>query len=109
MRAYQIKVKGKNFGVPFIHYNDMVQMLDKLKDYETMTTIQRGVLVVADRYTSLVSVDNPDCIVAYTHWYRHDDDLTVLDSELERLWKCYSGMRKTSGVSIGYEYKDYER
>lgn len=50
MRAYQIKVKGKNFGVPFIHYNDMVQMLDKLKDYETMITIQMLEISVGDYY-----------------------------------------------------------
>ena len=40
MRVYQIKLKGKNFGVPFARYNDMVQMLDKLKDHETTVTIQ---------------------------------------------------------------------
>ena len=67
----------------------------------------RGVLVAADRYTSLVSVDNPDCVVAYTHWYRHDDDLTQLDSDLERLQRCYSGMNTTSSIALHYEYKDY--
>ena len=69
----------------------------------------RGVVVVGNCSTGCISSDNPDCITAYTHWYRHDDDLTVLDSELNRLWKCYSDMRKTSGVSISYEYKDYVR
>ena len=50
MRAYQIKLKGKNFGVPFIHYNDMVQMLDKLKDHETTVTIQMLEISVGDYY-----------------------------------------------------------
>ena len=50
MRAYQIKVKGKEFGVPFIHYNDMVKMLDKLKDYETTITIQMLEIGVGEQY-----------------------------------------------------------
>lgn len=50
MRAYQIKLKGKNFGVPFTHYNEMVQMLDKLKDHETTVTIQMLEIGVGDYY-----------------------------------------------------------
>ena len=50
MRAYQIKVKGKNFGVPFARYNDMVQMLDKLKDHETTVTIQMLETKTGDAY-----------------------------------------------------------
>ena len=50
MKAYQIKVKGKNFGVPFIHYNDMAKMQGKLKDYETTLTIQMLEIGVGDSY-----------------------------------------------------------
>ena len=50
MRAYQIKLKGKSFGVPFVHYNEMVQMLDKLKDHETTVTIQMLEIGVGDYY-----------------------------------------------------------
>ena len=50
MKAYQIKVKGKEFGVPFIHYNEMTQMLDKLKDYETTVTIQMLEIGVGEQY-----------------------------------------------------------
>jgi hypothetical protein len=50
MRAYQIKLKGKNFGVPFARYNDMVQMLDNLKDHETTVTIQMLEIGVGDQY-----------------------------------------------------------
>lgn len=50
MRAYQIKLKGKNFGVPFTHYNEMAQMLDKLKDHETTVTIQMLEIGVGDQY-----------------------------------------------------------
>ena len=50
MRAYQIKLKGKNFGVPFARYNDMVQMLDKLKDHETTVTIQMLETKTGDAY-----------------------------------------------------------
>lgn len=69
----------------------------------------RGKIVIGNRTTGCISADNPDCIVAVTHWYRHDDDLRQLDSELESLRRCYSYMRKTSGMTISYEYKDYER
>ena len=50
MRAYQIKLKGKNFGVPFAIYNDTVKMLDKLKDHETTLTIQMLEIGVGDQY-----------------------------------------------------------
>lgn len=40
MKAYQVKLKGKNFGVPFVSYDEMMKMLAKLKDYETATTVQ---------------------------------------------------------------------
>ena len=50
MRAYQIKVKGKAFGVPFIHYNDMLKALDKLKDHETTVTIQMLEIGVGEQY-----------------------------------------------------------
>ena len=50
MRAYQIKLKGQNFGVPFARYNDMVQMLDKLKDHETTVTIQMLEIGIGDYY-----------------------------------------------------------
>ena len=60
MRAYQIKVKGENFGVPFIHYNEMTQMLDNLKDYETMTTVQMVEIKTGDAYRdgNTIFVDN---------------------------------------------------
>lgn len=50
MRAYQVKLKGQNFGVPFIHHNEMKQMLDKMKDQETMITVQMVEIVVDDYY-----------------------------------------------------------
>lgn len=50
MRAYQIKLKGKNFGVPFANYNDMVKLLDKLKDFETTLTIQMLEIGVGEQY-----------------------------------------------------------
>lgn len=69
----------------------------------------RGFIVVGNRSTSLISKDNPDCIVAYTHWYRHDDNLRELDDDLNRLQRLYGSFNKTCSMSIGYEYKDYER
>lgn len=69
----------------------------------------RGYIVVGNRNTGLISKDNPACIVAYTHWYRHDDDLRELEKDLERLRAVYSSFKQTSSMSISYEYKDYER
>ena len=72
----------------------------------------RGVLGVGGRSSSCVTTDENrakefGCIVAYTHWYRHDDDLNRLEAELESLVRCYMKMPYTSGVVYGYEYKDY--
>ena len=50
MKAYQIKLKGQEFGVPFARYNDMVQMLDKLKEHETTVTIQMVETKTGDAY-----------------------------------------------------------
>lgn len=50
MRAYQVKLKGQNFGVPFVHYEELKQMLDKLKDQETMVTVQMLEIGVGDYY-----------------------------------------------------------
>lgn len=69
----------------------------------------RGYIVVGTRSTGCISKDNPDCIVAYTHWYRHDDDLRELEKELGRLRAVYSSFKRTSCMSISYEYKDYVR
>lgn len=69
----------------------------------------RGYIVVGNRYTGCISRDNPDCIVAYTHWYRHDDDLTELERDLKRLADLYMSFSRTQSASMSYEYKDYER
>ena len=69
----------------------------------------RGQVVIANGSIGCVSADNPECIVAYTHWYRHDDNLAQLDTELESLVRCYSNMAYTASMIIGYCYKDYER
>lgn len=80
MRAYQIKVKGKNFGVPFIHYNEMTQMLDSLKDQETMTTVQMVDLKAGDAYregntiftdnivSGVYCTHNPENLKGVTQW-----------------------------------------
>lgn len=48
-----------------------------------------------------------DDIIAYTHWYRHDDNLTILRCELEDLARCYMDMQKTDSIAMEYEYKKY--
>lgn len=73
----------------------------------------RGVIGVSHRGSGSLSVDPKDAeargnIVAYTHWFRHDDDLKVLEEELESLVRCYARMRQTDAMMYGYEYKDYK-
>ena len=48
-------------------------------------------------------------IIAYTHWYRHDDDLSQLVADFESLIDCYWTMRYTDSISYGYEYKNLLR
>lgn len=67
----------------------------------------RGVVVAGSRYGGLVSRDNDDCAVARTLWYRHDDDLDVLERELEALSQIFMKSWKCDGVMISYEYKNY--
>lgn len=81
---------------------------------ENKGKLVRGVVAAGNIYGGCVVFDPIEatkhrCIVAYTHWYRHDDDLSVLDRELESLSRLYSNMSKTSIVAYTYEYKDYER
>lgn len=74
----------------------------------------RGVVGIGNHYHSGVTT-NPaqaeemGCLIAYTHWFRHDDDLSVLDRELESLVNCYGRMKQTSSMMYYYEYKDYKR
>ena len=72
----------------------------------------RGVIGIGGRSSGCITANKEEaekhgCIVAYTHWYRHDDNLERLEAELESLVKCYMKMPYTSGVIYGYEYKDY--
>ena len=68
----------------------------------------RGYVVAGNRRTGIMSKNNPDCAVAYTHWYRHDDNLEALERELKRLTELYMSFSKTDSVSAAYEYADYE-
>lgn len=68
----------------------------------------RGVVVVGDRYDGMVSIDNENCAVARTFWYRHDDDLRKLETELDRLARVLTNSAKGSGASLWYEYRDYK-
>ena len=68
----------------------------------------RGVVVAGSRWAGCVSIDNDECAVARTFWYRHDDDLAELERELNKLVRTYSESSKGSGMAYYYEYKDYE-
>lgn len=69
----------------------------------------RGCVVVGNGSAGCISKDNPDCIVSYTHWFRHDDDLTELESDLKKLTDLYMSFKKTSSATVFYEYEEYER
>lgn len=76
---------------------------------ENRNQMVRGYVVSNTRDISVVAKDNPDCITAYTHWYRHDENLGLLEKEVKKLADLYMSFEKTSGISIGYEYKEYRR
>lgn len=69
----------------------------------------RGCVLAGNRRTGIMSKNNTECAVAYTHWYRHDDNLENLERELKRLSDLYMSFNKTDSVSISYEYAEYER
>ena len=68
----------------------------------------RGCVMAGNRRTGIMSKENPECAVAFTHWYRHDDDLKVLEREVKRISDLYMSFGKTDNVMISYEYADYE-
>lgn len=81
---------------------------------ENKNMLVRGVVGIGNRNSGMVSTDPKTAaehgtLVAYTHWFRHDDDMTVLEKELNALVQCYSRMQKTSGIMYGYEYKEYRK
>jgi hypothetical protein len=64
--------------------------------------------VVSTSYKTYAEADSHHNIVAYTPWFRHDDDLRKCDYALRRLLNAYAGMPGTDGaISYSYEYKDY--
>jgi hypothetical protein len=61
-------------------------------------------------YKTYAEADDRHNIVAYTPWFRHDDDLSKCEQALRRLVNAYDGMPGTDGcISYGYEYKDYRK
>ena len=81
---------------------------------ENKNMLVRGVVGIGNRYSGVVTTDPKsaeahDTMIAYTHWFRHDDDLTVLESELDSLVRCYAKMKKSTGIMYGYEYKEYKK
>lgn len=75
----------------------------------------RGYVIYAESQAGCISMDKAkdesDIYVgiAYTPWHRHDDDPNIVESELNRLQKCYSSFNDYAGGMIGYEYKPYSR
>lgn len=81
---------------------------------ENRGQLVRGGVAIGDRYSGCVSSDPKQAeqfgtLLAYTHWYRHDDDLTELDRDLQKLVNVYRDMNKTGSMMYYYEYKDYKK
>lgn len=81
---------------------------------ENKVGLIRGVVGIGNRNSSVVTTNLEDSIkygtiVAYTHWYRHDDDLDELEADLIALVRCYGRMKRSSGISYTYEYKPYRK
>ena len=68
----------------------------------------RGVIVVGSRWDGMVSIDNDNCAVARTLWYRHDGDIDRLERELNSLLRMYMSNPDCDGAGMHFEYKDYE-
>lgn len=79
-----------------------------MKPEKIETGMIRGYVTVCDRSACCIGRDQPDCITAYTFWYRHDEDLKRLEVELEQLHKVYSNMGFYRGCMMGYETKPYK-
>lgn len=82
-----------------------------IKAPELETGMIRGYVAVGTHWAGCVGkdVDRDGCTTAYTFWYRHDDDLTLLERDLELLRKAYSAMHKSSAMCIGFETKAYRK
>ena len=52
---------------------------------------------------------NINYALAYTRWYRHDDDLKKLEEETEALMRLYLRNNQCSGGMIHYETKPYRK
>lgn len=48
-------------------------------------------------------------IEAHTHWFRHDEDLSVLERDLHSLVNVYRSFSKSESITFGYEYMDYKK
>lgn len=69
---------------------------------ESRGQLVRGFVHVHSRF----SLSN---IEAHTHWFRHDDDLSALEHDLQSLVNVYRSFSQTESITFGYEYKDYKK
>lgn len=73
----------------------------------------RGYVVYAQWRAGCISMERAkdeniiDVGVAYTPYHRHDEDPTIVETELERLSKLYMSFKDIGGLMMGFEYKDY--
>ena len=80
---------------------------------ENRNQLVRGVIAVGTASSGMITADPEEAkkhgvIVAYTHWYRHDDNLSELEHDFEALRRTYMSMSKSAEAMLFYEYKDYE-
>ena len=75
----------------------------------------RGVLIFSQWRAGRIGIEeakdenNVRVNVAYTPWHRHDEDPTIVERELDRLFSCYSSFRSYEGCTMGFEYRPYNK
>ena len=49
-----------------------------------------------------------DVGVAYTPFHRHDEDPTIVETELDRLARFYMSFKEVDSLSMSFEYVEYD-
>lgn len=86
-----------------------------MKFDSSKTGLVRGYYVYATRYAGCIGLEmakdenNLDVGVAYTYWYRCDEDPSIVEEELDRIVRCYNKASKCAGGIIGYEYRPFKK
>ena len=91
-----------------------METINRLEELSKETQMIRGVVIVGYG-GGFLSWDVKDMetrginyAVAYTRWYRHDDNLKKLEIETESLMRIYFRNNQCTGGMLHYETKPYK-